>query len=52
MKLKNNINQVLIQTSELIKIATISKSISEKKLILIIIAESTAEQLFTYKQTL
>ena len=42
----------MIQTSELVRIATVSKSISEKKLILIIIAESTAEQLFAYKQAL
>ena len=52
MKLRNNINQTLIQTSELIRIATISKSISEKKLILTTTAESTAEQLLAYKQAL
>ena len=36
----------------MVRIATVSKSISEKKLILIITAESTAEQLFVYKQAL
>ena len=48
VKLRNNINQVLIQISELIKIATVLKSISKKKLILIITAEFTAEQLLAY----
>ena len=42
----------MIQTSEQVRIATVSKSISEKKLILTTTAESTAEQLLTYKQTL
>ena len=49
VKLRNNINQVLIQTSKLVKIATVSKSISKKKLILTITAESTAEQLLVCK---
>ena len=42
----------MTQTFELVRIATVSKSISEKKLILITTAEFTAEQLLAYKQIL
>ena len=42
----------MIQTFELVKIATVSKSIFKKKLILIITAKSTAEQLLACEQAL